>query len=126
MTIAVAYRPDDYGKAALHWAAAEARATDQNLVIITVDEIDPEFDEPHPADLSEFTERFDLEELPYEVRRAASLDVSDVVINEAVDAGAERLVIGIRKRTPVGKMLMGRVTQMLLLDASMPVIAVKP
>ncbi len=126
MTIAVAYRPDDYGRAAVRWAAAEAAAKDEKLVLITVSEIDPEVDEPEEIDLSEFIERFELEGIDYEVRRAASLSVSDVVIDAAVDAGAERLVIGIRKRTPVGKMLMGRVTQMILLDAPMPVIAVKP
>ncbi|MBC9226796.1 universal stress protein [Aeromicrobium sp. 636] len=126
MTIAVAYRPDDYGRAAVLWAAAKAEANKEKLVLITVSEIDPEFDEPEEIDLSEFTERFDLEGIEYEVRRAASLSVSDVVIDQAVDSGADRLVIGIRKRTPVGKMLMGRVTQMILLDAPMPVIAVKP
>lgn len=126
MTIAAAYRPDDFGRAAVRWAAAEAAASHEKLVIITVQEIDPEFETAEPVDLSEFTERFDLEGLDYEIREAASLSVSDVVINEAVAAGAERLVIGIRKRTPVGKMLMGRVTQMLLLDAPMPVIAIKP
>ncbi len=126
MTIAVAYRPDDYGRAAVRWAAAEAEANGERLVLITVSETDPEFDEPETIDLSEFTEQFALKGLDYEVRSAASLSVSDVVIDEAVAAGAERLVIGIRKRTPVGKMLMGRVTQMILLDAPMPVIAVKP
>ncbi|HPU14217.1 MAG TPA: universal stress protein [Aeromicrobium sp.] len=126
MTIAVAYRPDDFGRAAVRWAAAEAEANDELLVLITVSETDPEFDTPEEIDLSEFTERFDLEGIKYQIRKAASLSVSDVVIDEAVDAGAERLVIGIRKRTPVGKMLMGRVTQMILLDAPMPVIAVKP
>jgi len=126
MTIAVAYRPDDYGRAAVLWAAAKAEANKEKLVLITVSEIDPEFDEPEEIDLSEFTERFDLEGIEYEVRRAASLSVADVVIDQAVASGADRLVIGIRKRTPVGKMLMGRVTQMILLDAPMPVIAVKP
>jgi len=126
MTIAVAYRPDDYGRAAVRWAAAKAEANDERLILITVSEIDPEVDEPEEIDLSEFTERFDLEGIDYEIRRAASLSVSDVVIDQAVEAGADRLVIGIRKRTPVGKMLMGRVTQMILLDAPMPVIAVKP
>jgi nucleotide-binding universal stress UspA family protein len=126
MTIAVAYRPDDYGKAGLLWAAAEAMATDQNLLIIIVSEIDPEFETAEPVDLSMFTERFDLEGPEYSIVRASSLDVSDVVIREAQKAGAERLVIGIRKRTPVGKLLMGRVTQMILLDAPMPVICVKP
>jgi nucleotide-binding universal stress UspA family protein len=126
MTIAVAYRPDDYGRAAMRYAAAEAQAAQEKLVIITVSEVDPEFETPEEIDLSEFTERFDLEDLNYEIHRAASLVVSDVVVDTAVAMGAERLVIGIRKRTPVGKMLMGRVTQMILLDAPMPVIAVKP
>lgn len=126
MTIAAAYRPDDYGRAAVRWAAAEAAANNEKLIVITVQEIDPEFETAEPVDLSEFTERFELEGIDYEIRTAASLSVSDVVIDEAVAAGAERLVMGIRKRTPVGKMLMGRVTQMILLDAPMPVIAVKP
>lgn len=126
MTIAAAFRPDDFGRAAVRWAAAEAAANKEKLVVITVEEIDPEFETAQAPDLSEFTDRFDLEGIDYEIRSAASLSVSDVVIDEAVAAGAERLVIGIRKRTPVGKMLMGRVTQMILLDAPMPVIAVKP
>lgn len=126
MTIAAAFRPDDFGYAAVRWAAAEAAANKEKLVVITVEEIDPEFETAQEPDLSEFTDRFDLEGIDYEIRSAASLSVSDVVIEEAVAAGAERLVIGIRKRTPVGKMLMGRVTQMILLDAPMPVIAVKP
>lgn len=126
MTIAVAYRPDDYGKAAMRYAAAEARAEKLRLVIITVSEVDPEIDEPEEIDLSEFTDRFDMEGLHYEVHRAASLMVSDIVVDKATEVGAQKLVIGIRKRTPVGKMLMGRVTQMILLDAPMPVIAVKP
>lgn len=126
MTIAAAFRPDDFGHAAVQWAAAEAAANKEKLVVITVEEIDPDFETAQEPDLSEFTDRFDLEGIEYEIRSAASLSVSDVVIDQAIAAGAERLVIGIRKRTPVGKMLMGRVTQMILLDAPMPVIAVKP
>ena len=126
MTIAAAFRPDDFGHAAVRWAAAEAAANKEKLVVITVEEIDPDFETASVPDLSEYTDRFDLEGIEYEIRSAASLSVSDVVIDQAVASGADRLVIGIRKRTPVGKMLMGRVTQMILLDAPMPVIAVKP
>lgn len=126
MTIAVAYRPDEYSKAAMRYAADRVRETGDTLVIITVAEADPEFDEVEEIDLSEFTDAYDAEGLAYEVHRAVSLSVSDVVVDVAETTGASHLVIGIRKRTPVGKMLMGRVTQMILLDAPMPVIAVKP
>lgn len=39
---------------------------------------------------------------------------------------AELLVIGIRHRSPVGKLLMGSVSQQVLLDCPKPVLAVKP
>jgi nucleotide-binding universal stress UspA family protein len=37
----------------------------------------------------------------------------------------ELLVIGIRHRTPVGKLLLGSVSQQLLLECPKPVLAVK-
>ena len=39
---------------------------------------------------------------------------------------AELLVIGIRHRSPVGKLLLGSVSQQLLLECPKPVLAVKP
>lgn len=39
---------------------------------------------------------------------------------------AELLVIGIRHRNPVGKLLLGSVSQQLLLECVKPVLAVKP
>ena len=39
--------------------------------------------------------------------------------------GVQRLVIGIKRRTPVGKALLGSVSQRLLLEAPVPILAVK-
>ena len=36
------------------------------------------------------------------------------------------VVVGLRHRSPVGKMLMGSVAQRILLDADVPVLSVKP
>ena len=36
------------------------------------------------------------------------------------------IVVGVRHRTPVGKLLLGSVAQRVILDAPCPVLAVKP
>ncbi len=43
----------------------------------------------------------------------------------AIDEDAGLLVIGLRKRTPTGKFLLGSNAQEILLDAPCPVLAVK-
>ena len=62
-----------------------------------------------------------------EVRQAPhSGDVADEVLRVAQEADASVIVIGLRKRSPVGKLLMGSSAQRILLDADRPVLAVKP
>ena len=43
----------------------------------------------------------------------------------ADETSADVLVIGVRRRSPVGKLVMGSVAQTILLDADYPVLAVR-
>jgi nucleotide-binding universal stress UspA family protein len=52
-------------------------------------------------------------------------DAANEVLEAADDHGAELIVIGLRRRTPVGKLIMGSTAQRILLEASCPVLAVK-
>lgn len=53
-------------------------------------------------------------------------DPVDAVLDQiSTDADIQRLVIGIRRRSPVGKALLGSVSQRLLLESPIPVLAVK-
>ena len=47
------------------------------------------------------------------------------VLDAAAEIDADLIVIGIRRRTPVGKLVLGSNSQSILLEASIPVLAVK-
>ncbi|WP_448222127.1 universal stress protein [Gordonia iterans] len=57
--------------------------------------------------------------------KGGSPDAADVVLNEIATRNAQRLVIGVKRRTPVGKVLLGSLSQKLLLSSPVPVLAVK-
>jgi nucleotide-binding universal stress UspA family protein len=50
--------------------------------------------------------------------------VSDV-LETAEEISADLIVIGIRRRSPVGKLVLGSNSQSILLEATIPVLAVK-
>lgn len=52
-------------------------------------------------------------------------DHATAALVAAEGIGADVLVIGVRRRSPVGKLVMGSVAQTVLLDADCPVLAVR-
>ncbi|MGC5166510.1 universal stress protein [Luteimicrobium sp. DT211] len=48
------------------------------------------------------------------------------LVEAAERSGADVVVIGLRRRSPVGKLILGAGAQRILLDAPCPVLAVKP
>lgn len=59
------------------------------------------------------------------VTGATQGSLPDVLLELAEQAGVDLLVIGTRKRSAVGKLLMGSTVQRVLLDATMPVLVTK-
>jgi len=61
------------------------------------------------------------------IERRPNVDVADHVLDllDEYAGEVELLVIGMKRRSPVGKAVLGSVAQRLLLSASVPVLAVK-
>ena len=55
---------------------------------------------------------------------AGSMGAADVLIRTVTEVDAELLVVGIRKRSPVGKVFLGSVSQQTILGADCPVLAI--
>ena len=52
------------------------------------------------------------------------LDLADQLLDVAQDTGVELIVIGLRRRTPAGKLILGSSAQRIMLEASCPVLTV--
>ncbi|MCU1536106.1 MAG: universal stress protein [Humibacillus sp.] len=65
-------------------------------------------------------------EVSHEVRQPTSgLSAGEEILAAAEEVGADLVVIGVRRRSPVGKLVTGSTAQEVLLDARCSVLAVK-
>ena len=126
--IVVGYSADRYGTAALEHGIAEAKLRNTNLLVInaTTGEAlsDPRFaqsDEVH--DVEEHLNECGVE---FELNQPVGVDPADELLKAMENDDADLLVVGIRQRSPVGKLLLGSVAQQVLLECPKPVLAVKP
>ncbi|MFD1858865.1 universal stress protein [Aeromicrobium camelliae] len=128
MTVLVSYVPTPVGDAAFDAGLDEAARRGENVVVVNSPHggatVDADLvDEAHAQRLSE---RAEQRGVTVEWRRDAhGDDVVDVVQRVADDVDASLVVIGLRRRSPVGKLLLGSVAQRILLHVDRPVLAVK-
>jgi nucleotide-binding universal stress UspA family protein len=129
VTVLVGFVPTPEGEAAFAAGLAEAARRGEGLLVLNT----PRGGAPVSAEvappelLSELTERATSAGVELEVRQTPhSGDLADAVVRAGDEADASVIVIGLRKRSPVGKLLMGSTAQRILLDADRPVLAVKP
>ncbi len=128
MTIVVAYSADVYGEAALEHAVAEVTRTGERLVVVNVTRGDALVDPRYAGSGSAAALDERLAGLPGEAELVQSMapDVAEEILSVVERVGGRILVVGVRHRTPVGKLIMGSVAQRLILEAHCPVVAVKP
>jgi nucleotide-binding universal stress UspA family protein len=117
MSVCVAVTDSPEGQAAL--AAAAQEATQLNTSLVAVNLTAAELDTPDTSP-----------ELDFEVvvpPRPSALDEVEQVL-QLIDSRSDitRLVVGVRQRSAVGKALLGSLPQRLILEATVPVLSVRP
>ncbi len=63
--------------------------------------------------------------VPHTVEHVSGRDPVDEIVRRAGEGDVDLVVIGLRRRSPVGKLLMGSAAQRILLEVGCPVLAVK-
>jgi nucleotide-binding universal stress UspA family protein len=128
--IVVGYVPKPEGHAALQLSVVEARMRGSSLLVVNSHRGGRDF----PAEtvnetetqLSDVRAQLEAAEVQHEIRQfVRGLDPAEDLIKVAEDVSAEMIIIGLRRRSPVGKLILGSQAQRILLDAPCPVLAVK-
>lgn len=127
-TIVCGYIPSPQGIAAFERAKAEAALRGWSLVVVNTGEAG-NFAKPSfasPQDLEAIEKELSEAGLTHDVLQPTSgMAAAEEILRIAEERAADLVVIGIRRRTPVGKLFLGSTAQQVLLDARCPVLAVK-
>ena len=129
MTVLVAYLPTPQGEAAYAAAIVEAQRRKEPLVLLN----SPKSGAPVSAEVAaeatvqDMKARAEVSGVDLQVRQDPHAgELADEVLRVAEQTDASVIVIGLRRRSAVGKLLMGSSAQRILLDSHRPVLAVKP
>ncbi|MGY1805278.1 universal stress protein [Blastococcus sp. SYSU D00922] len=126
--VVVGFVPGPRGQAALLHGIEECRRRGARLVVVNSSRGDALVDERYVQGdaLRRLQDELDVAGVPAELRQPArGRDVAEELAAAVEETGAELVVIGLRRRSAVGKLLMGSAAQRILLDVECPVLAVK-
>ena len=128
MPIVVGYLPSPEGRAALARAVTEARIRGKRLVVVNASRGDALVDKRYASEDDWDAVQRQLAEsgVEHEVTQPVEAkDPGEQLLAVARQTNAELIVIGLRRRSPVGKLILGSQAQTILLEADCPVLAVK-
>jgi len=130
MAVVVGYVPTEEGRAALRRAANECKLRGTRLVVINSNRGGKDLDAAeaarYEAELDAIRAELDTAGIAHEVRQLVrGLEPAEDIIAVAEEVSADFIVIGLRRRSPVGKLILGSNAQRILLEAPCPVLAVK-
>lgn len=129
MIIAVGYTPNPLGQAVLLAGIKEAQTRGGSLVVLNSSRGDAISDPGYaqPADLEWVRTTCTEAGVEFSIRQEVrGKEPSEEMVDLLHEVDASLCVIGIRRRTAVGKMLLGSNANRILMDAPCHVLSVKP
>ena len=127
-TILVGYTPTPEGTAALAAATEEALRRSAHLAVLNTGKEGDYSDPVYASEQDIDAVGVELTRLGIEhtvVRPNDDLTAAESLLDHAESLGAELIVIGLRRRSPMGKLITGSTAQTVLLNADCPVLSVK-
>ncbi|MFT4471487.1 universal stress protein [Arthrobacter sulfonylureivorans] len=128
MTILVAYAPRPEGRAALSKGIQMATQNNEKLVVVNASPGGAQKDES-------FADSRDAAWVQHELHSSGldtefkqfvrGKDAVEEIVDLVEELSVSLLVIGLRRRSPVGKLILGSTAQEILLTVDCPVLAVK-
>jgi nucleotide-binding universal stress UspA family protein len=130
MKIVVGFIRTPEGRAALDAAIEEAKLRNGHLIVVHSMFGGRKEDEQevlaYREELEAVDERLEAEGVEHTMHEyVRGLSPAEDLTRAAKEEGADLIVIGLRRRTPTGKFLLGSNAQEILLEADCPVLAVK-
>ena len=126
--IVVGYIPSPEGIAAFERAKEEALLRSEPLIVVNTGQ-DGNYASPlfaSPEDIDAIQAELNAAGISHEMLQPTTgLTAAEEILRVANDQQAGLIVIGLRRRSPVGKLLLGSTAQQVLLDAPCAVLAVK-
>lgn len=128
MTILVAYVPRPEGQAALEKGIEISKRDNQRLIVVNASTSGSTEDGSliNAQDAERLQQTLDSAGINAEFKQfVRGRNVTEEIEYLIESLNVSLLIIGIRKRSPVGKFIMGSIAQEILLSVSCPVLAVK-
>lgn len=124
MAVVVSFTARPEGRAALGAAAAESRRRGTEMIVVVCTRDGSAATDPDLADAA-IAAQVGAETNWSAHRIPDSDDPAEEIITVAEEVGADLIVMGLKQRSPVGKLILGSGAQRILLDSSCAVLAVK-
>lgn len=127
MKILLAYVPSATSEAALAFTLERARESGAHVLVLHSETPKTPRKAAAVADARPLDERLAESGIDYELRTVPRRDdPADDILAAAESEGIDEVVLGIRRRTPIGKIILGSTSMRVIMEAPCPVVCVKP